>query len=86
LLLDNNVSDVLPTRHDHENDDVNADVLNSKNDIPYIIVYIDTAENKALIKAKDKNTDQILHPGTDALDTTDSSAYLLSCHWRAFYR
>jgi hypothetical protein len=76
LLLDNKASDVLRTRHEHKKDDeVNGDVLNSKNDIPHIIVYIDTAENKALIKAKDKNTDRILHSGTDAVDTIQTALH-----------
>jgi hypothetical protein len=65
--LDNNPLGFLPSRREDGKDDVNNN--NNNNNIPIIIIYIDSAENKALIKAKDRRTGQILHSGTDAVDT-----------------
>ncbi|MFL6408943.1 MAG: hypothetical protein ACJ71F_18015, partial [Nitrososphaeraceae archaeon] len=64
--LNNNPLGFLPARREDGKDDVNN---NNNNNIPIIIIYIDSAENKALIKAKDRRTGQILHSGTDAVDT-----------------
>ena len=64
---DNNPLGFSPSRREDGKDDVNNN--NNNYNIPIIIIYIDSAENKALIKAKDRRTGQILHSGTDAVDT-----------------
>ena len=64
--LNNNPLGFLPARHKDEKDDYENS--SNSNNIPIIIIYIESAENKALIKAKDRRTGQILHSGTDAVD------------------
>src|SRR5919197_136998 len=68
--LDKNPLGILPVRHedgkgnDDDDDDANS---NSNGNIPTIIIYQDSSENKGLVKAKDKKTGQILDSGTDAV-------------------
>src|SRR5919109_959093 len=64
---ENNALSFLPASHEDEKGDDETNNKNNNN-IPIIIVYVDSSENKALIKAKDKTTGQILHSGTDAVD------------------
>jgi hypothetical protein len=70
---ENNPLGFLPTRHEDEKDDDE-----NNNNIPTIIVYVDSAENKALVKAKDRRTGQILHSGIDAVDTIQRALDTLS--------
>ena len=61
--LDENPLDVLHVRdEDGKDNDANG------NNIPTIIIYQDSAENKGLVKAKDKKTGHIVYSGTDAAD------------------
>ena len=61
--LDKNPLGVLPIRHEDGKDDA----ANSNSHIPTIIIYQDSAENKGLVKAKDKKTGHILYSGRDSV-------------------
>jgi hypothetical protein len=69
---DNNPLGFLTARREDGKDDV----INNNN-IP-IIINIDSAENKTLIRAKDRRTGQILHSGTDAVDAIQKALYTLA--------
>ena len=71
--LDKNPLGVLPIRHEDGKDDA----ANSNSHIPTIIIYQDSAENKGLVKAKDKKTGHILDSGTDAVDVIQRALDIL---------
>jgi hypothetical protein len=60
--LDKKPFGTLPITHEGGNDDAKSNI-----NIATIIIYQDSAENKGLVKAKDKKTGHILDSGTDAV-------------------